>query len=168
MHNQRWRYGSPSHLQPAWTRRSWHQRVTAAARLSAQTSKDHNRYSATSKVTPKTPNRAITWSAPPQHHREGVHNLSTFRGKIPRYPHLWCDEFLSATGIRPTHSCIEKCAEPGGFMCYIFLFELVYAHTEACTYIHKGCVWVGAGSGKAVTGVPHLLSCESVPELALG
>lgn len=78
---------------------------------------------------------------------------------------LWCDEFLSATSMWPTHSCIEKCAKPGGFVCYIFLSELVYAHTEACTYIHKGCV---GRDGNAVTGVPHLLSCERVPELALG
>lgn len=55
-------------------------------------------------------------------------------------------------------------------MSYGFLSERVYAHTEACTSIHKGCVSVsgGWGDGNAVTGEPHLLSCERVPELALG
>lgn len=81
MHNQSWTHGTASHLQPAWTHRSRHQRVTAAARLSAQTGKYHNKYSATSKVAPTTPNGAITWSRLRQQHREDVHNLSTFRGK---------------------------------------------------------------------------------------
>lgn len=134
MHNQSWTYGSLSHLQPAWTHRSWHQCTTAAARLWAQTGKYHQKYSATSTGTPKTPNRAITWTRPRQQHRENGHNFSTFRGKTVSVGR-WV-----ALSIWPTHSCIERCAKPGGFVCYIFLSELVYAHTEACTYIHKGCV----------------------------
>lgn len=49
-------------------------------------------------------------------------------------------EFLSAVSIWPTHSCILKCAKPGGFGCYVsFLNLCTHILMHARTYTNGVC-----------------------------
>lgn len=69
----------------------------------------------------------------------------------------------------PTHSCREMCT--AWRVCVLLLSFWTCVRTYWGMHVHtqRVCVWGGGGGGDdAVTGVPHLLSCERVPELALG
>lgn len=59
-----------------------------------------------------------------------------FQGKNP---HCILLRSLSVTSTSPTHSCIDKCAKPGGLVCYIFLSELVYAHWGMHVHTQRVC-----------------------------
>lgn len=180
------------HLQPAGTHSGWHQRVTlsltqsTAGRLSAQTGSVKTQ-TRTTKIW-----LLVRWHQNPKQSNYLKRSVLTahwglktglfillYRGKkldctlycIRIFPNrspgdwgeiFWATSMDSLCHELHTHAYINVQSLRGSWVT-LYINLCAHIHMHARTYT-KG-MW---GDDEAVTGVPHLLSCERVPELALG